>query len=45
MSSDDKPFSVRMGIIPERAMQTKHLDTETLTRIVNVVLESVQFTL
>ena len=44
MSSDDKPFSVRMGIIPERAMQTKNLDAETLARIVNTVLESAQFT-
>ena len=40
MSSDDKPFSVRMGIIPERVMQTKNLDAETLLRIVNVVLEN-----
>ena len=43
MSSDDKPFSVRMGIIPERAMQTKNLDAETLMRIVNAVLENAQF--
>ena len=42
MSSDDKPFSVRTGIIPERAMQTKSLDTETLMRIVNAVMENTQ---
>ena len=44
MSSDDKPFSVRMEIIPERAMQTKNLDAETLMRIVNAILENAQFT-
>ena len=43
MSSDDKPFSVRMGIIPERAMQTEKLDAETLMRIVNAVLENAKF--
>lgn len=41
--SDNKPFSVRVGIVPERAMQTKQLDTETLLRIVRLVLERVQF--
>ena len=44
MSSNDKQFSVRMGIIPERAMQTKQLDDETLRRIVNIVQEHVIFT-
>ena len=43
MSSDDKPFSVRTGIIPERAMQTEKLDDETLRRIVNTVVEHVTF--
>ena len=41
--SDDKPFSVRVGIVPERAMQTKRLDAETLLRIVRLVLERARF--
>ena len=43
MSSDDKPFSIRTGIIPERAMQTDKLDDETLMRIVNAILAHAGF--
>ena len=43
MSSDDKPFSVRMGIIPERAMQIENFDAETLMRIVNAILAHARF--
>ena len=45
MSNDDKEFSVRIGITPERAMQTEKLDDETLMRIVNAILANAQFTI
>jgi len=38
--SSDKPFSVRYGITPEKALQVDSLDQETRTRLYNAFYES-----